>query len=344
MTKLLKKNEFFVAITLLALCLTIGLINPVFFSAANIVSLLKNSIIMGIMSFALMMGIIAGGIDVSFPSIAVCSMYLTSKLMTEIQFTGSVIVPILMAMAIGTILGFINGLIIVRFDLPAFIVTLGTSSLFYGLLVTLVGSKPVNRLVEPMENFGKAVMLEVTSGTTTATLTYTFLFMVAIALIVYFILNYTMLGRSIYSIGGDKVSAERAGFNVKGTLIFVYTFIGTAAGLAGISHTMQARMTQPTDLIGIEMLCIAAVVLGGANINGGKGTVLGTALGIALLTVARNSLILVGITSTWQSLVIGIIIVAGTALSAYKELKNSKKNPKILEDEDKPAEVGHAKE
>ncbi|MBY0583961.1 ABC transporter permease [Murdochiella sp. Marseille-P8839] len=340
MKKLMQKNEFFVFVTLLVLCLVIGFINPVFFTAANFVSLLKNSIIMGIMSFALMLGIIAGGIDVSFPSIAVCSMYLTSKLMQQISYTGPVVLPILMAVAIGTILGFINGVIIVRFRLPAFIVTLGTSSLFYGLLVTLVGSKPVNRLVPPMEQFGKAVMLQVTSGPTTATLSYTFLFMIGVALLVYFILNHTMLGRSIYAVGGDPVSAERVGINVNWTLIFVYTFIGAAAGLAGISHTMQARMTQPTDLIGCEMLCIAAVVLGGTNISGGKGTVLGTVLGLALLTVAQNSLILVGITSTWQSLVVGIIIVAGTALSAYKELRNSRKNPKILVEEDQ--EVLHA--
>lgn len=333
MNKLLKKNEFYIALSLIAMCLLIGIINPVFFTLANAVSLLKNMIVMGIMSYALMLGIIAGGIDVSFPAIAVCAMYLTSKLMEHISYDGPVIVPILMALAIGTILGTLNGLIITHFKLPAFIVTLGTSSLFYGLLVTMVGSKPVNRLCTSMENFGKAVMISVTSGSTTATCTYTFLFMLAIAIVVYIILNYTMLGRGIYAIGGDRVSAERAGFNVTGITIFVYAFIGFAAGLGGISHAMQARMCTPTDLMGSEMMCIAVVVLGGTNISGGKGTVLGTTLGLLLITIARNSLILIGITSVWQGLVIGIIIVAGVSLSAYKELKNSRKIPKILSDE-----------
>lgn len=333
MKKFVKTNEFVVLLTVIGLCLLIGIKNPVFFTAATVVSLMKNCIVMGIMTFGLLPGIIIGGIDVSFPAIAVCSMYLTSKLMDSIGFSGPVIVPILMAIGIGIVLGFINGLIITRFSLPAFIVTLGTSSLFYGLLVTLVGSKPVNRLVAPMENFGKAEMIRVTSGTTSASCTWTFLFLVAVVVIVYFVLNYTMLGRGIYAIGGDRTSAERAGFNVNGITMIVYTFIGLCGGLAGITHTMQARMCMPTDLMGSEMMCIAVIVLGGANLAGGKGTILGTLLGLALITVARNSLILIGIDSTWQQMVLGIIIVAGMAFSAYRELRSSLKIPKILEDE-----------
>ena len=109
MKSLLKKNEFFVAITLLVMCITIGAINPAFFSPVNFVGLLRQCLVSGIMAFALMMGIIAGGIDVSFPAIAVCSMYMTTKYMDKIQFSGSVAVPIIMAIAIGTVLGFING-------------------------------------------------------------------------------------------------------------------------------------------------------------------------------------------------------------------------------------------
>ena len=333
MKKFVKTNEFVVLLTVIALCLIIGIINPVFFTAATVVSLMKNCIVMGIMTFGLLPGIIIGGIDVSFPAIAVCSMYLTSKLMESTGYNGTVLLPILMAVAIGTFLGFVNGIIITKFDLPAFIVTLGTSSLFYGLLVTLVGSKPVNRLVPPMENFGKAEMIRVTSGSTSASCTWTFLFLLAIALLVWYVLNYTMLGRGIYAIGGDRTSAERAGFNVKGITLLVYTFIGFCGGLAGITHTMQARMCMPTDLMGSEMMCIAAIVLGGANIAGGKGTILGTVLGLALITIAKNSLILIGVDSTWQQMVVGIIIVAGTAFSAYRELRASQKIPKILEDE-----------
>ncbi len=332
MKRILKRNEFFVALVIIVLALIIGIRNPVFFTSTNFVSLVKNSIVPGIMAFALMLGIIAGGIDVSFPAVAVVSMYLTSKLMDSIAYTGSAVWPILMAAAIGTALGLINGIIITKFDLPAFIVTLGTSSVFSGLLISIVGAKPVNRLVQPLEDFSKGEIFRVTSEGSTAILPYTFYFLLAIMIVVYLILNYTMLGRGIYAIGGDRVSAKRAGFNVKGITIFVYAFIGFAAGIAGICHTIQARMSIPTDLMGDEMMIIAAVVLGGTKITGGSGTVLGTALGMFLITMARNSLILLGIPSTAQRFIIGVIIVAGTGLSAYQVLRNSRKIPKILED------------
>lgn len=332
MKKLLKRNEFFVALTVVLLSLIIGIKNPVFFTAANMVDLMKNSIVPGIMAFALMLGIIAGGIDVSFPATAVVSMYLTSKLVDSMKYEGSVVWPILMAAGIGLVLGLINGFIITKFDLPAFIVTLGTSSVFHGLLVSIVGAKPVNRLVKPLEAFSKGEIFRVQSGEVISILPYTFIFLIAIMVVVFFILKYTMLGRGIYAVGGDRVSAERAGFNVKGIIIFVYGFIGFAAGIAGICHTIQARMSIPTDLMGSEMLIIAAVVLGGAKISGGSGTVLGTALGLLIITISRNSLILLGIPSTWQRFVIGVIIVAGTGISAYQALKNSRKIPKILDD------------
>ncbi len=337
---LTKRNEFYVALTVIALCLVIGMRNPVFFTFNNVVDLLKASVVYGIMVFALMLGIIAGGIDVSFPAIAVCSMYLTSKYFEAIHYTGSVVWPILMAVAIGTALGAVNGLIISMFKLPAFIVTLGTSSIFHGLLISLVGAKPVNRLCAPMEAMSKAKILEVAGEGYTSILPVTFWFLVGIIVVVYLILNYTMLGRGIYALGGDRVSAERAGFNVKGITIFVYTFIGFAAGLAGISHTIQARTTVPTDLMGCELIIIAAAVLGGTRISGGKGTVLGAMLGLALITIARNSLIMMGIPSTAQRMSIGIIIVLGTGVSAYQALRASRKIPKILEDETGGVTVG----
>ena len=331
MKKFMKSNEFFVALTVLLLCLIIGIRNPVFFTANNAVDLLKATTVNGIMAFALMLGIISGGIDVSFPAIAVCSMYLTSKYMEAISFTGPVFLPILMSIAIGTALGLTNGLIIALFKLPAFIVTLGTSSLFHGLLIWIVGAKPVNRLPAPMEAMSRAEIFHIRGENYISILPVTFWFLLIIMVIVWFILNYTMLGRGIYALGGDRVSAERAGFSVIGITIFVHTFIGAASGLAGICHTIQARTCVPTDLIGSELIIIAAVVLGGTYITGGRGTVLGTALGLALITIARNSLIMMGIPSAAQKFVVGIIIVTGTGISAYQAMKKTNKLPRILE-------------
>ena len=334
MKKLFKTHETYVALTVIALCLVIGIINPVFFSAPNIVNLFRNATVNGIMAFALMMGIIIGGIDVAFPAVAVCSMYLTTKTLETMGYEGPVVIPIIAAALIGTLLGLINGLIITKFDLPAFIVTLGTSSLYHGLLVWLVGSKPVNRLEPPLEAFGKMEIFRVTNETTSAALPWTFLFMVGMAVVVWYILNKTMLGRTIFAIGGDRTSAERAGYPVKRTIVFTYTFIGMAGGLAGIIHAIQSQMCIPTDLMGCEMMIIAAVVLGGTTISVGRGTVLGTCLGLAVITIAKNSLILVGITATWQRFVLGLIIVIGTAVSAYQALRASRKIAPVMTEEE----------
>lgn len=333
MKNLLKQNEFYVAMAVLALSIIIGVKSPVFFTVNNAVDMLKAAVVNGIMVYAVMLGIIAGGIDVSFPAIAVCSMYITSKLCATISYNGTVVFPILLAAAIGTMLGCINGLIIAMYKLPAFIVTLGTSSVFHGLLISLLGAKPVNRLVPPLEAMSKAEIFHVQGENYTSILPVTFWFLIGIILIVYLLLKYTMLGRGIYALGGDRVSAERAGFNIKGITIFVYTFIGFAAGLAGICHTIQARTCVPTDLMGSDLIIIAAAVLGGTKISGGKGTVLGTTLGLALITIARNSLILMGIPPTAQRAVVGLLIVAGTGISAYQAMKEANKIPKVMDDE-----------
>jgi len=326
------KNEVFLLMTIILLALLIGIRNPVFFTTVNFVSIIRNLIINGIMAFAIMLGIIIGGIDVSFPAIAVVSMYITNRYAESVSYSGSAVWLFAMAMSIGLLLGLINGFLITKFKLPAFIVTLGTSSVFYGLLISTLGGKQVNRLVAPLEAIAKAELFRVDSGTSTSAMPVTALFLIAVMIIVYFILNKTMLGRMIYAIGGDKESAKKAGFPVWRITILVYGFIGLVSGLAGISHSIQSRMCIPTDLMGGEMIIIAMVVLGGTKISGGKGTVLGTFLGVFLITMVRSSLILVGIPSVWQEFLTGVIIVAGTGISAYQVLKDGKKLPPVMEE------------
>jgi simple sugar transport system permease protein len=121
-----------------------------------------------------------------------------------------------------------------------------------------------------------------------------------------------MLGRSIFAMGGSREAAARIGINVVGLQYFVYGFVGVLSGLAGIIHASLARVANPFDLVGLELSVIAAVVLGGARLSGGYGTITGTLLGVALIVVINNSLIMLGIPSTWQNVVIGLLILLGT--------------------------------
>jgi simple sugar transport system permease protein len=145
--------------------------------------------------------------------------------------------------------------------------------------------------------------------------------LVIFVLFAWFLLRYTMLGRGIYAIGGDRVAAERAGFNIIRTQFFIYGFVGFLSGIAGVIHASLIRIGNPFDLIGTELTVIAAVVLGGASITGGRGTVLGTMLGVFLIVIMNNSLILLGISSYWQKVVIGLIIIISTGITAYQSKK-----------------------
>ena len=331
MKRFYKKNkqETYLILTIILTALLIGIKNPVFFTASNLAEIIRNLIIDGMMAYAIMLGIIIGGIDVSFPAIAVCSMYITNRFAQSVDYSGPVIVLFVMSMGIGLALGLINGFLITRFKLPAFVVTLGTSSAFYGLLISVVGGSQVNRLVDPLEKVSKFRLWVVTSGASQTIIPVTFIFMLVIMLLTWFILNKTMLGRMIYAIGGDRIAAERVGFPVNKIIIFVYAYIGLVSGLAGLSHSIQTRCC-----MGGEMTIIAMVVLGGTKISGGRGTVLGTFLGLFLITMVKSCLILVGIPSTWQTLVIGIVIVIGTGISSYQVLKDQRKIAPVLENDE----------
>ncbi|MDD5017398.1 MAG: ABC transporter permease, partial [Eubacteriales bacterium] len=147
-------------------------------------------------------------------------------------------------------------------------------------------------------------------------------------IVVYFILRRTMFGRGFFAIGGDESAARRAGFKVDSIRIWTYGIVGVLASLAGFTRVCMMGQCQPANLFGMEMLIIAAVVLGGASLVGGSGTVHGTMLGISLLTIMQISLLLLGIPLFWQKFVSGVIIVIGMGLSGLKAYNFNRKSYK----------------
>lgn len=333
MKKKFMTNEFFVALTIVALSLIIGTINPVFFSAGNLIDLLRSGIVMGIFAVGVLIVIVSGGIDVSFPAIASFAMFTTTKLLLYYNYNGPILLAFIIAGVIGLLLGLINAVLITTFKLPTLIVTLGTSSMFSGFLLTFIGVKEISNIPKIMDAFSKMDILKVTSSTRVVySLPVAILILVAIVIFVWWLLKYTMLGRGIYAIGGDRISAQRAGFNINAIQYFIYGFVGLISGIAGIIHTCLMRNSNPVSLLGAEMLVIAAVVLGGTRISGGHGTVLGTLLGLFLVTIMNNSLILLGIPSYWQKCVVGLLIIIGTGVTAYQSKKSSEKLSSISEE------------
>lgn len=314
MKKIFKQQEFFIFIILLVISAIITIINPKFLSIGNIFSILKSTTVLGILSIGVLLVIILGGIDVSFPSIASFSMYTSSLIVLNTMPNANIIFIFIIAMIIGALCGFINGFLIAKYDFPAMVVTLGTSGALLGFMYTFIGTRINHRLSSSLIEFGKTTIFNMFSGGVIVGLPLGYIIYILIALIVSFLLRYTMFGRSIYAIGGDQVSAIRIGLKVRNTKIIVYMFVGIFAGVAGVIHSSYLRMSNPFELYGTELLVIASVILGGATIGGGRGTVMGTFLGMLLITIISNSLILLGVPSYWQKVAIGIFILLSVSI------------------------------
>ncbi|HOA24429.1 MAG TPA: ABC transporter permease [Aggregatilineales bacterium] len=315
--KLFARHEMLIALIIVVFSLIVGAINPRFFSVANAFSLVRSATIMGVFSMGALIVIISGGIDVSFPGIAVAAAYTTTELLVNWGYDGeSMLLPFALSGFLGLLMGLINAFFIARFKLPTFIVTLGTLSLFRGAMLFFVGSDYYNARELPISirTYSAESILTVETARGTTSLHPTIFILIAIALLTWFVLRYTMLGRGIYAIGGDREAAERAGFNINRTQWIIYAFVGLNAGIGGMIVTALFRQANPFALVGTELEVIAAVVLGGAALTGGRGTVIGSLLGVILITMVNNSLILLGIPSDWQRLVVGFLILIGAGI------------------------------
>ena len=313
------RNETLVAGVIMLFCILATLSDPRFFTITTVSDLLRASIVIGILAVGAMLVLVSGGIDVSFTAIAVFAMYSSTVLSLAVWPEMPWPLIFVISLIFGAALGAINGFFIAFLGLPTLIVTLGTLSVFRGFLLTFVGSQRISDLPPAMRDFSRGVLAR---GTTEAgnfySIPWSALALLVVFVVTWVILQKTMLGRYIYAIGGSVESARRIGINVKWIQFFVYVYVGALAGLAGIIYGSVGRMADPFSLVGLELSVIAAVVLGGARLIGGYGTLTGTLLGVALIVIVQNSLIVIGIPTTWQSVTIGLLILLGTGVPAYR--------------------------
>jgi simple sugar transport system permease protein len=313
--QLVRRPEFVTLVLILILSVLIGSINPVFLSPSSLFDVLRSATKMGILALGVLLVLAAGGIDVSFTAIGIFSMYATTTL--AVNFWMDAPFPILLgsSLLIGTLLGVFNGFLVYRFKVPSLIVTIGTQYLFVGFLKAFIGTKHIMNIPPAMDAVGTASLFQgVTADGARFALPALTLMLVLVAGVTWYILNRTLLGRAVYAVGGSITIAERLGFSVRTVMLFVFGYTGLLAGLAGMVHGSLNRLANPSDLVGSELDVIAAVVLGGARVTGGTGTVTGTLLGVVLVIIINTSLILIGVPSTWQKLVIGSIILIASGV------------------------------
>ncbi len=311
----IRRPEFLTLSLIIALSTIISIVSPSFLSVQSLFDLLRSTVRLGMFALGVLLVLAAGGIDVSFTAIGIVALYSTTKAVMAIAPNAPFILPLIMAVTIGVLLGLFNGFIVDRFRAPSLIVTIGTLYLFHGALLAFVGTKHITALPAGMKKFGRSNLIEfVNSGGVKVALPTTVLVFALAALLTWWILNHTMMGRAIFAVGGSVPIADRLGISVRNVYLFIFGYAGFLAGLGGIMHGSSNRLANPFDLVGGELDVIAAVVLGGARITGGHGSVFGTVLGVILLVIIHNSLILVGIPSTWQKVVVGVIVLFASGM------------------------------
>ncbi|MDF2492093.1 MAG: monosaccharide transporter rane protein family [Microbacterium sp.] len=235
------------------------------------------------------------------------------------------------AIVIGALWGLLNGVVIARFRLPTLIVTLGTQGIIRGVLLTYIGSAYISagKLPDSVSSAGDAHLVDVPGA---GYLHGMLLPVVIVTVLVWWMLRYTTFGRSIFAIGGDIEAARRVGIKVVRTQVLLYVLVGALAAFGGVISVILGKNANPQSIVGTELDIIAAVVLGGASIFGGRGSVLGTVLGVLLVQLINNNLVLIGVPSTWQRAAVGILLLVGVSIQALTAMR-TRKRPVLVEEE-----------
>jgi simple sugar transport system permease protein len=278
--------------------------------------------------------LVSGGIDISFPIVGIFAGYTSVVIMQSYGLdTYSLWIPLVLAAIVGAILGSINALLIAGFGLPTLIATLGTAGMFRGFLLTYVGSAFLSNIPLGLDQFATADLFSVeTSQGTLARLHVLIIPVLILAVAIAFLMRRTMFGRTIFAIGGSEESARRMGMNVRWAKAQLYIIVGILSGIAGVLFISLQRKADPYDLAGTELEIIAAVVLGGASIMGGYGTVTGTILGVLLINLIKDNLILLGVQGSWQRAAIGLMLLIGVASQAISDKRRMKQAVTVSEE------------
>ena len=307
-----RRHEVQIASIVVVMGVLFSLLSPAFASGSNLITLLESYSVMAIMAAGLLVVLISGGIDISFAAIAAVSQYLVATIL--VQWGGNWVVAFALAALFGGLLGVLNALLIHYLQALSVIVTISTMTFYFAILMFVTDGRSIYDLPDWFT-------------ATIAPLGIPFPVLVAAVVLVLtaMLLKGLSLGRQIYGLGGNLEGAKRMGCNIVGLQCFVYGYSGVTAGIAGLVQAHRVEEVVPNALIGRELEVLAAVVLGGASLQGGIGTVTGTILGIVLLAILQNGLTLMGVSSYSFGFVTGIIILLSVSATAFAAKRQQKR-------------------
>jgi simple sugar transport system permease protein len=317
MKRWFKHHETYVLLVIVLFSMIITLVNPNFFTLENLFDLLKSYSFIGIFAVGVTFVLISGGIDISFTAVATVAEYVMAVVI--INYGGNILLAFVLAAAVGILLGLINATLIHFFKIPTIITTIATLNIFYGILTVISGGKWIYALPDWFRSFAdiRVFTLRNAAGIAYGMSIITLIWIIVIA-VAWAILRFTKLGRGIYAMGGSMTAAKRVGFNIFKLQMFVYSFMGLMAGLAGLVQALLVQTVAPNSIVGKELDVLAAVVLGGASLAGGTGTLFGTILGVTLIAIMSNGLTLMRVSSFWYNVFIGLVIILSVSFSAYQ--------------------------
>lgn len=294
---------FYPLIGFIAVFIAMAAINDNFLSSSNLTNLIRQASIIAIIAVGMSMAILTGGIDLSVGPV----MALSGTVMAGMMLAGlPPSLAILVGLLVGSGFGAINGAFVAFAGMPPIIVTLATMGIARGLALIYTGGYPISGLPESFAFFGRGSL---------AGIEVPILIMLAIYAAGYVLLSHTATGRYLYAIGGNEEATRLSGIRVSRYKLLVYTLSGLTAAFAGLVLTSRLMSGQPAAGVGFELDAIAAVVLGGAAITGGRGMILGTLVGALLLGVLNNGLNLMGISPYLQNVIKGCIILLAIYIS-----------------------------
>ncbi|WP_332630388.1 ABC transporter permease [Halalkalibacter flavus] len=304
---ILKKYGIFIILILLIVLMSI--LTPHFLSATNLINIVRQMSIIGIIAIGVTPIIITKGIDLSSGSvIALVSVVVA----TFAQGDYPLVVPILVALGVGLLAGLINGTLVAKGMLAPFIATLGMMTAARGAAMLYSDGRPIGGISESFTFIGQGIVFGIPVPVIIFGL---------VGLVTWVLLNKTKVGRYVYAIGGNEQAAVTAGINVSRIKLMVYAYAGLLGGIAGMILTSRIASGQPQAGIMFELDAIAAAVIGGTSLFGGIGTVGGTIIGALIIGVMNNGLDLLGVSSYWQQIVKGAIIVAAVYIDSRKNRK-----------------------
>ena len=291
---------------LIVLMVVMSVLSPLFLTVGNLLNTSRFFVEVGLMALGMTLIIITGGIDLSVGS----NLALVS-VAVGFSYAGGLPLPlaIVFGLVVGVAAGLFNGLFITLLDLHPLVVTLGTFALFQGLAYGLTEAQAVSDFPAWFAYFGQAYLLNVVPG-------QLFIFIVAVV-VVWLILSRTRFGRYVYAIGNNEEAAHFSGVPVRRVKLALYSGIGLLVAIASVIYTSRVYTARGDSGLGLELDVISAVVLGGASIYGGSGTIGGTVLGVLIIATLRNGLVLAGVPSTWQVFVLGVLLLVAVFLNEF---------------------------